>query len=285
MRKLLDEDLFASVSEIYLEFNQKIKNNKKSILITASPDISGCLALAPIEASLLDSNIPYRRRFTREPVLYSPSISISNSKEISGPYLKSNGSSIEILDIIVDGLFGISGDSKKGPLTKISQAHALADLICPESQRVRRMRPWMISGNWLQDSLDNTYDPVFSKLKEILKEDGSIRILPITEIPDPYLDNLSWINKEYFNKIQSSWSELNIESKEQSISLLALQVLSKNQPSTARIEESIWNCIVGPGWDRDIAGQLNFIKDNWKQCNENILSNLLIDNLLKTGII
>jgi hypothetical protein len=271
MENLLENIIFSDVSEIFIKFSQDIKESNNTILITSQPSIRGCLALAPIEAALLDSNIPYRRRFVNEPNQNHPSINVVNSNDQIGPYLNNDNNSLFLSDSIVEGLTGSDGDSKKGPLTAIAQSHALANEICPNSIRLRRLRPWIISGNWLDDSLDNTYDPVFLKLKTILKNEGSIRILPVTEVKNPNLKNFNWIDVSYLKSLSSS--------------LLAKPVLTKNLPSTARVEEIIWNCIVAPGWETDMVGQLNYQIDKWDFDDEYSLSENLMNSLLKYGII
>ena len=285
MKDLLEDLLFSGISELFCQFAHDIKNSKTTILLTAPPDIIGVLSLAPLEASLLDANISYRRRFTKKPNEYGPSINITNSDESSGPFLDSNTNSLFLSDLIVDGLTGTFGNSKKGPLTTISQAHALAQKICPSSPRLRKLRPWILSGNWLDDSLDNTYDPVFSKLKDILKNEGSIRIVPITEVNLPYMENLTWIDKKYFKEIIANWPNLNFKEKSNSLSILAKPVLNQNLPSTARAEELIWNRILGPGWDTDIAGQIYFQIIKWNKNKEIFTSMELLDDLLKNGVL
>ncbi|MBT3641587.1 MAG: hypothetical protein HOJ64_00940 [Euryarchaeota archaeon] len=285
MENLLENIIFSDVSEIFIKFSQDIKESNNTILITSQPSIRGCLALAPIEAALLDSNIPYRRRFVNEPNQNHPSINVVNSNDQIGPYLNNDNNSLFLSDSIVEGLTGSDGDSKKGPLTAIAQSHALANEICPNSIRLRRLRPWIISGNWLDDSLDNTYDPVFLKLKTILKNEGSIRILPVTEVKNPNLKNFNWIDVSYLKSLSSSWFDMNIAMKEESLSLLAKPVLTKNLPSTARVEEIIWNCIVAPGWETDMVGQLNYQIDKWDFDDEYSLSENLMNSLLKYGII
>ena len=79
MKDLLEDLLFSGISELFCQFAHDIKNSKTTILLTAPPDIIGVLSLAPLEASLLDANISYRRRFTKKPNEYGPSINITNS--------------------------------------------------------------------------------------------------------------------------------------------------------------------------------------------------------------
>ena len=97
---------------------------------------------------------------------------------------------ITISEYVVEGLRGSSGDSRKGPLSTVAQAHFLATEINRSSERLRRLRPRILSGNWIGDSLDRTYDPVYSFLRDYLSEQGVIRVVPVTEVKSPESDNI-----------------------------------------------------------------------------------------------
>ena len=76
MYDLLQDDLFDSVSDIFLQFSSHIKNSRKKIFLSAPPTLQGALALTPLEAALLDENIPYRRSFSEDNKNYFPCINI-----------------------------------------------------------------------------------------------------------------------------------------------------------------------------------------------------------------
>ena len=59
------------------------------------------------------------------------------------------------------------------------------------------------------------------------------------------MGNYSWIDEIDLTNLSISWADLDIENKSVSISNLVKPVLNKSLPSTARIEELVWNCIVG----------------------------------------
>ncbi len=283
MYDLLQDDLFASVSDIFLQFSSHIKNSRKKIFLFAPPTLQGALALIPLEAALLDENIPYRRSFSEDNKNSFPCINILKKDILLGSNLENNGSCLAISSKIVDGFSGAHGGRKQGPLNSILQSHALAQAISPSSPRLRYLRPWSLSGSWIDDSLDNTYDPIFSKIKEILVNEGTIKIVPITEVKKPYMGNYSWIDETALINLSISWDELDIENKSVSISNLIKPVLNKSLPSTARIEELVWNCVVGNGWQTDLAGQLSILKKNWHLQGGRLHANNLIEKLLIRG--
>ena len=283
MYDLLQDDLFSSVSDIFLEFSSHVKNSRKKIFLFAPPTLHGALALIPLEAALLDENIPYRRSFSEDNKTSSSCINILKKDILLGSNLENNSSSLTISGKIVDGLSGAHGDRKQGPLNSILQSHALAQAISPSSPRLKYLRPWALSGNWIDDSLDNTYDPVFSKIKEILVKEGTIKTVPIIEVKKPYMENYSWIDQTALTNLSISWNELDIENKSVLISNLVKPVLNKSLPSTARIEELMWNCIVGNDWHTDLAGQLSILEKSWHLKDGRLHADNLIEKLLTRG--
>ena len=283
MYDLLQDDLFDSVSDIFLQFSSHIKNSRKKIFLSAPPTLQGALALTPLEAALLDENIPYRRSFSEDNKNNFPCINILKKDIFLGSNLENDNSRLTISGKIVEGLTGSHGGRKQGPLNSILQSHALAQAISSSSSRLKYLRPWALSGSWIDDSLDNTYDPIFSKVKEILVKEGTIKIVPVTEVKKPYMENYSWINETDLNQLSISWEGLDIESKSVLISNLIKPVLNKSLPSTARIEELVWNCVVGNGWQTDLAGQLSMLKKNWHLQDGKLQANDLIEKLLIKG--
>ena len=166
MRALLELEPFASVADVLSQAADELRSCNETILLLAAPSLPGALAIAPIEAALVDAGLPYRRRFRLEAPAKGSWVHILGPAEESGPRLSSGPPQLTLASIVVDGLTGHQGDARKGPLTAVAQAHALAQAICPGGSRVHRLRPWVISGNWLHSSLDTTYDPVFTALRD-----------------------------------------------------------------------------------------------------------------------
>jgi len=279
VRALVDQDIFSSIRESIQSFARTISRGNKKILLTSKPTLEGALAIAPVEAALLDSRIPYRRSFSDIAPDSEPFIRISDSNEI----VKSGLIGISLSTIIVEGLRGRFGDSRKGPLSTVAQAHALASEINPLSPRLRRMRPWAISGNWINDALDTTYDPVYSSLRDYLSAEGSIRVVPITEVQEFDAKNYFWINPTKIHSASKLWPESDLEGREKIMKELIEPVLFSNSPSTSRIEELLWHCVLGTGWETDLASQISFATLNWEIKKPMKSASLLADSLLSKG--
>ena len=282
---LLGSGPLSEVAGLLSSAAESIRSNLSPVLLLAAPSLQGALAVAPIEAALLDSGIPYRRRFRMEAPNDKPWIHIMGPGDHSGPVLSNDPFSRSISGTVVDGLTGHQGDSRKGPLTAVAQAHALAEAISPQGQRTRRLRPWAVSGNWLHSALDTTYDPVFTALRDTLVEDGSIRVVPLPEVPNPNISNNTWIDSEALEAVSSRWQSLDMEGRARTLSHLFRPGLSSSSPSTARMEEIGWHCVMGPGWSTDLAGQIATAASYWKSETAAVAATKVTDSLLREGII
>ena len=285
VRTLLGSEPLSEVAGLISSAADSIRSNKSPVLLLAAPSLQGVLASAPIEAAFLDAGLPYRRRFRMEQPSDSPWIHILGPGDFSGPVLLDDPFNLSISNTIVDGLSGHQGDSRKGPLTAVAQAHALAEAISPQGQRTRRLRPWALSGNWLHSALDTTYDPVYTALRDTLLEDGSIRVVPLPEVPNPNISNNSWIDAQALEAVSSRWESLDMEGRARALSHLMRQGLSQSTPSTARMEEIGWHCVMGPGWHTDLAGQISSAATFWKSDSAPIAATKVADSLLREGVI
>ena len=43
-------------------------------------------------------------------------------------------------------------------------------------------------GQWLMESLDTTIDPIHTIVRDFLRDEGTIQVLPLPEIPDACVD-------------------------------------------------------------------------------------------------
>ena len=162
-------------------------------------------------------------------------IHILGPAQDSGPQYLSEPPRLSLGLALVDGLVSSSGDARRGPLTTVAQAHAIAQSLAPDGPRVRRLRPWSISGNWLHSAIDTTYDPVFTALRDILVEEGSVRIATMPEVPSIELSNTPWIEQLALEAVSSKWPDLDMEGRARALSHLMRPALSRSTPSTARI--------------------------------------------------
>tara|TARA_B100000900_G_scaffold414061_1_gene439612 strand:- start:1897 stop:2751 length:855 start_codon:yes stop_codon:yes gene_type:complete len=284
MRLLVNEIQFSPVAEILLSASKEISRLNEPLLLLCLPTLSSSFSMAVLESSLVDNGITYRRRFSTDNPDKLPCIKIidGDSKTTS---LKTNPFRLTLSTMIVDGLISHKGDPRKGPLTSVSQAHALAQLISPNGIRTRRLRPWLISGNWINSAMDNTYDPIYSALRDFLLEDGLIKVVPLPEVPEPNVSDYEWIEENTLNAISSRWISLDLEGKARVLSNLVRGSLIKSKPSTSRLEETIWHCVLAPGWSTDLAGQISLAKLYWNESSPKIASSKVIDKLIRDGVI
>ena len=281
MRALIEQDIFSPIRETIQGFANDAVRTNMPILLISEPTLKGSLSLAPIEAALLDAGLPYKRRFTRSAPDYEPYIQIIDSGEIH----KTQLSGISISTIIVDGLRGRFGDPRKGPLSTVAQAHALALEINPMSSRLRRMRPWILSGNWINESLDTTYDPVFSFLRDYLSAEGSIRVIPMTEVPILAFNNYFWLERLQIEEASKEWVTSELENREIIMKRLVSPILHSKLPSTARAEELLWHCVLGSGWESDLASQISLALSYWESNTSTEAASIVTDSLLSSGTV
>ena len=279
MEPLIEQDIFSSVREPIQIFANDAISRRQSIMLVSKPNLEGSLSLAPIEAALLDAGIPYKRRFTQDDPDHSPFIRISNGMDTT----KTDSSGLSLSTTIVDGLRGRLGDFRKGPLSAVAQAHVLAMSINPHSHRLRRMRPWILSGNWINGALETTYDPVYSSLRDHLSTEGSIRVIPVTEVPILHFNNYSWLERSEIEEATSKWANSDLETREIIMGNLARPVLNSRLPSTARVEELLWHCVLGPGWESDLASQISMAQSNWENFTPIKAASIVADSLVYSG--
>ena len=287
MRTLVDEEIFSPVAEMLRSAASLFCSGKRVTLSTPDATLSCSLAMAPIEAAFLDEGLPYRRIITDGPeskslglsapfILFDPSIEESSFNEKIGAMVIGG-------DVPTTVHMGQHGKARNGVLTPAAISHALAQLISPAGKRVRRMRPWVISGNWIHPSMDTTYDPVYTALRDFLEEEGTISVVPFPEVPDPDPQSRPWVNSDDLDAVRKRWDELDAEGRARAISHLMRPGLFSSAPSTARFEELGWHCILAPNWERDLAGQIREASSIWGvNARENAVGKL-IDSLISKG--
>ena len=283
MRQLLEAEQFSSVASSLNRAVSGLRTHNGSVMLLAAPSLIGALTIAPIEAAFLDLGLPYRRRFKLESPSEGSWIHVLGPAQDTGPEYFSDPPRLSLGLALVDGLVASSGDTRRGPLTTVAQAHASAQSLAPEGVRVRRLRPWLISGNWLHSALDTTYDPVFTSLRDLLVEEGSVRIATMPEVPSLELSNTPWIEELALEGVSSKWPELDIEGRARALSHLMRPALPRSTPSTARMEELGWHRVIGPNWDSDLASEILRAARLWKQGSAIAAAHSFVDLLLTTG--
>jgi len=284
MRDLISSDLFSGIEDVIRTGISQLMNQGSTISLLVDANLPGALSAAPIEASLIDSKRPYRRRIgIIDDNIPMNSIVIHNKSDANGVFWNAENNILSISETMSPALTGHLGDEKMGPLTTVAICHSIAQLISPSGILVRKVRPWAISGNWIHSCMDMTYDPVYMSIKEVLSIEGSIRVIPLTEVPKPDVDSLDFIDYDSLREISSRWDSMGEEGRARSISHLCRGALDSSYPSTSRLEEIVWNCILAPGWEVDLASQIRSSSAIWNDRNPKIAASEVIENLLREG--
>ena len=275
MNDLLATAPFEDVREYLQQIHQKISSASMVYLIAPS-DLEGVLALSNLEASCVDSGIRYSRRLTKSKqhiphgekdeyeikndgltILIEPFEETWNFSEIK------NDDFIRIVPLSVSIRLGNSKSKRTGALDVVSQCSAIAAMISPNGSRVRRLRPFAVGGQWLRDSLDNTFDPIHSSIRDVLRDEGSVSVVCLPEVSvtsDGMIPNLS---KTMLRRLKKRWDTMDYESRTQAIGELILPTLVDNSISTPRLEELFWHRLVVGGQEMDIYSQINEAKNQW----------------------
>ena len=280
VRSLLDLEAFAPIADNLRAVSEKLlRSSTVSILIP--PSITGVVASAILEAAMLDAGVPYRRRFSPRKV--SPPYIVISEKESSEKELTSpnNPISMTLSPFFSVGLRGVDGEPHRGIISPVAQVAALAELLAPGGKRTRSLRPWLIAGNWWGDSIDQGYDPIYSCLRDHLREEGSIRIVPLPEVESPDLSELDKLDKERELGTRETWSELDAEGRAKALSTLIMPQVISNKPSTSRLEELTWHRIIITNSDNDLHSIMRDFSIKWDGSQSS--SNQLIESLISNS--
>jgi hypothetical protein len=283
---LLDLPAFASAAPGLREAALKLRTCVSSITIVAPLDAVGVLTCAVLEAALLDAGIPYQRRLRDVPQApKGPCIRVSTDAVSVMAPVGSDPLHIGLAPLEVDALIASGGDARRGVISTVALAAALGESIAPDGAMSRLLRPWALSGNWLSEGLAHTYDPVYTVLRNHLSELGSIRVVPLPEVPDIVAESLPGIDPVAMEAIRDRWGRLDLEGRAQALSHLLKPLLEADLPSTARFEELGWHRILSVGWERDLASQLTDFTETWRNDpgGRRRSSGEAIDALLRTG--
>ena len=283
---LLDLPAFSTAAPLLREAALKLRTADSSVTIAAPLDENGVFASALLEAALLDSGIPFQRRLREQPApAKGPSIVIGNATVSQLKAIESDPLCIHLAPLEVNALTGSSGDTRRGVLSPIALAAALGNSISQSGTISRVLMPWILTGNWLSEGLEHTYDPVYTVLRDYLENEGHIRVVPMPEVPDVNPESLPGIDSVALGAVRDRWGQLDLEGRAQSLSHLLKPLLDSELPSTARLEELGWHRIMATGWEADLASQLVGFSKTWrdKPSERRRQASDAIDCLLRTG--
>ncbi len=278
LHSLEEFNSITATLEKAVEFLKK----QSSISIIFPAKLPSVIAASLIEAAFLDTGMAYHRK-----------ISTSNSSEDSVPciiidpdeqYEFRIESGCLILGVnSMEFNIGHSGKRNLGVLEQVGMAGLLAGILAPEGERTKRLRPWILAGSWLRDSLDTAYDPQYMRFKDLLSEAGEIQCLPLPELSDCDLSQLPGLSTSLLSRMRRRWHSMSLEQRSAAMSDLLLPVLENPDCATARIEELGWRRVVGPGWDLDLATMLKNSRDSWLP--DSLYVSRAMDSLISTGFL
>jgi len=190
-----------------------------------------------------------------------------------------------IMPLSVGVRMGTKKTERIGGLDVVAQCSAIAAIIAPNGNRVRRLRPFSGSGLWLREALDTTFDPIHTFIRDHLRDEGSIRTVCLPEVTTPANGMITNLAERMLSRLSKSWPKMNIDERSQALSELILPTLTDSTLSVARLEELVWHRCVISSSPIDIASQLFLASKQWPD-DENKISlfaSELLDDFITTG--
>jgi hypothetical protein len=293
MHDLLQAPFLSPLKDDLVKASQFISNGP--LILATSADLEGLLALGFLEAALLDAGISYSRRFI-QPMRHIPRDEQNIVPEFNGTkmvfidsFAKTELSDSEHILILkpteVEVQFPHSEQKRRGTVDAVVQSSALASMISPNGAKTSSFRSYLGAGQWLMEGLDTTIDPIHTLVRDFLRDEGTIQVLPLPEIAHPCIDMIPGLSERRLKKLSTLWADMNANQRSQALSEFSLPALSAEGISTARFEELMWKRMIIPGQEKDLASILYILQKQWPETkDESILfASRLLDSWLRTG--
>ena len=296
MENLIETELFREAKDRLTSFGAQILG-ADNVAIFATADLDSIVSLAFLESAMIDAKIAYSRKILNsvhdqpKGEMYDFSsksqlvISIEQFEDTWNHEQIDDVDRLRIVPLSVSVSHPNSDKQHNGALDVVIQCAALASILAPNGPRVRRLRPLAGSGQWLRQSLDNSYDPVYTKIRDVLQNEGSIRVLSLPEITNPDTEMIPKFPTSLLKRLAKKWPNMNFEQRKQAMSELALPTLMDGKISTPRLEELIWFRIVINEDESDLHSQIYQAKSAWPAdqdaCKSHAAS--LLKRLISTG--
>ena len=292
MKDLRTAPFFASLNDVIDRVVSFLQS--ESLMLVTTADLQSILALGFLESALLDREISYSRRIMPPNSHIPPDeqdfVPPQDDKNILfiDAWNRFESSSENVLILAsqpVEVEFHTSTTKRRGRIDVVLQASAIGSSFSPNGARTQRCRPYSGCGQWMMESLDTTMDPIHTMIRDFLRDEGSIQVLPLPEIEKPSVAMMPLASPRRLKRLQKIWAELDATSRSQALSEYALPLLSSQGISTARLEELIWKRMRIPNESTDLASTLHQHASNWPtEANAAVLhAGKILDELLKTG--
>ena len=292
MNDLRKAPLFASLNDVINDAVTFLQSDP--LLLVTTADLTSVLALGFLESALLDRGISYSRRIL-PPNSHIPPDEVDLVPKQSGvnilfidPWNRVE-TSMENAFIIapkpVEVEFRNSPTSRRGRVDAVLQCAVIASVLAMNGSRTKRCRPYAGCGQWLMESLDTTIDPIHTIVRDFLRDEGTIQVLPLPEIPDASVAMMPLASPRRLKRLQKLWTEMDAPTRAQALSEFSLPLLSSEGLSTARLEELIWKRMRIPNESTDLGTSLYRLTKAWpEQADAAVLhAGRLTDEILKTG--
>ena len=292
MNDLRKAPLFASLNDVINDAVAFLQSDP--LLLVTTADLTSVLALGFLESALLDRGISYSRRIL-PPNSHIPPDEVDFVPKQSGvnvlfidPWNRVE-TGMENTFIIapkpVEVEFRNSSTSRRGKVDAVLQCAVIASVLATNGSRTKRCRPYAGCGQWLMESLDTTIDPIHTMVRDFLRDEGTIQVLPLPEIPDASVAMMPLASPRRLKRLQKLWMEMDAPTRAQALSEFSLPLLSSEGLSTARLEELIWKRMRIPNESTDLATSLYRLTKAWpEQADAAVLhAGRLADEILKTG--
>ena len=293
MHDLLQTTFLSPLEKDIVKASQFISTGP--LVLATSADLEGLLALGFLEAALLDAGISYSRRFL-QPMKHIPRDETNILPTFNGTKIifvdsfgKTDDENSEHILILkpkeVEVQFPHSDQKKRGTVDVVIQSAALASMISPNGVKTTRFRPYIGAGQWLMEGLDTTIDPIHTLVRDFLRDEGTIQVVPLPEITQPSIDMIPGLSERRLKKLSKLWIDMNANQRSQALSEFCLPSLSTEGISTARFEELIWKRMVIPNQEKDLASILHVLQKGWPETKDDALlfASELLDSWLRTG--
>ena len=292
MNDLRKAPLFASLNDAIDDAVAFLQSD--SLLLVTTADLASVLGLGFLESALLDRGISYSRRIL-PPNSHIPPDEVDLIPKQSGVHVlfidpwnrveTSMENALIIAPKPVEVEFQNSSASRRGRVDAVLQCAVIASVLAANGSRTKRCRPYAGCGQWMMESLDTTIDPIHTIVRDFLRDEGTIQVLPLPEIPDASVDMIPLASPRRLKRLQKLWMEMDAPTRAQALSEFSLPLLSSEGLSTARLEELIWKRMRIPNESTDLATSLYRLTKAWpEQADASVLhAGRLVDEILKTG--
>lgn len=245
------------------------------IHLYAHADLNSIIAMAFLETAFIGKNINYSRRILaskdflpRDEVIsfdqhQTGDVVYINPHKDTEPFQKmSKDELIEISNKQVSVRIGTSKNEIPACLDVVSQSAAIAYSM-DDSTRLRKLRYLVGAGQWLRESMDTTYDPIHSLIRDHLKSEGTVMVVPLPECSDESMTLIPGIPERMINRLRKKWSSMDYSQRAMAVSEITLLALDVKEISTSRLEELIWHRITNPNLNGDLASVLHNVGAEW----------------------